>query len=262
MCQLRLAWQLVRDRRRLRYANRLNLEAEMLAMMLLNSSTPSRPKRLVLTFHGSEILRFAGIRSPAGWGAGSSGARRAISTLSLHAGSALQAFPGGGARPSSRPAHSSYFPWCQPRPPAPGKKPHPHPFGRLAPAQGQLLTLQALQALAPEFRRQSIWLVGSRASRTMSARWRLRRRGRRISREVFRRLPDDELEEIYRGADIFAMTSINHGDSIEASPRLSRGAAHGLPSSPTRGRRQRGVWMTARPASCAPAPPAQLTAAV
>ena len=59
ICQLKLARQLIASRRRLRYATvYLPEPGPMLAMMLLQFSHTFRPHRLILTFHGSEILKF------------------------------------------------------------------------------------------------------------------------------------------------------------------------------------------------------------
>src|SRR5688572_5901163 len=63
LCQFRLARELIRHRRDLRHATvYLPEPGPMLAMMLLQFFHAFRPNRLVLTFHGSEILNFA--RSP------------------------------------------------------------------------------------------------------------------------------------------------------------------------------------------------------
>ena len=60
-CQLRLAGELIRHRRELRRATvYLPEPGPMLSMMLLQFFHAFRPERLVLTFHGSEILKFAG----------------------------------------------------------------------------------------------------------------------------------------------------------------------------------------------------------
>src|ERR1019366_4871490 len=60
-CQLKLARELVASRRQLRNATvYLPEPGPMLTMMLLQFFKAFRPRRLVLTFHGSEILRFAG----------------------------------------------------------------------------------------------------------------------------------------------------------------------------------------------------------
>jgi len=85
LCQLRLARELVANRRRLRHATVYMPEpGPMLTMMLLQFFHAFRPKRLVLTFHGSEILKFA--RSPFRRWLGRQLIRRAtrISTLSTY----------------------------------------------------------------------------------------------------------------------------------------------------------------------------------
>src|SRR3954470_19917328 len=59
-CQAQLARQLVRHRRDLRHATvYLPEPGPMMTMMLLQFFHAFRPRRLVLTFHGSEILKFA-----------------------------------------------------------------------------------------------------------------------------------------------------------------------------------------------------------
>src|SRR5580700_9209547 len=59
-CQIRLARELVGARRQLRHATvYLPEPGPMLTMMLLQFFQAFRPKRLVLTFHGSEILKFS-----------------------------------------------------------------------------------------------------------------------------------------------------------------------------------------------------------
>jgi hypothetical protein len=58
-CQLRLMRELIIHRRRLRYTTvYLPEPGPMLAMMLLQFVSGFRPRRLVLTFHGSEIRKF------------------------------------------------------------------------------------------------------------------------------------------------------------------------------------------------------------
>ena len=59
-CQFLLGWELIRSRRKLRHAIvYLPEPGPMLTMMLLQFFRTFRPNRLVLTFHGSEILKFA-----------------------------------------------------------------------------------------------------------------------------------------------------------------------------------------------------------
>jgi glycosyltransferase involved in cell wall biosynthesis len=46
----------------------------------------------------------------------------------------------------------------------------------------------------------------------------------------FGNIPDEELIEVYERSDIFALTSINHGDSVEGFGLVYlEAAAHGLP---------------------------------
>ena len=61
LCQIRLARELIRHRRHLRHATvYLPEPGPMMTMMLLQFFKAFRPNRLILTFHGSEILKFAG----------------------------------------------------------------------------------------------------------------------------------------------------------------------------------------------------------
>ncbi|MSU69724.1 MAG: glycosyltransferase family 1 protein [Opitutaceae bacterium] len=234
MCQLRLAWQLVRERRRLRYATvYLPEPGPMLAMMVLQFFSAFRPKRLVLTFHGSEILRFS--RNPFTRWLGRRLIRRAtrISTLSTYTQDLLCShFPEAEAKTFLTPgALRADFAVVPAAPAVPKRKTVVLTVGRLHPRKGQLLTLEALLALAPEFRRQiEYWLVGSQSKENYEQT--LRETARRADFPVrfFGDVPDDELDEIYHGADIFAMTSINHGHSIEGFGLVYlEAAAHGLP---------------------------------
>jgi len=234
LCQLRLALQLVRERRRLRYATvYLPEPGPMLAMMLLQFFQAFRPKRLVLTFHGSEVLRFA--RNPFTRWHTRRLIRRAsrISTLSLYTQELLcRHFPEAADKilltPGALRADFAVVPAAAPA--AEGKI-IVLTVGRLHPRKGQLLTLQALQALAPGFRgRIEYWLVGSPAKAHYERT--LRRAAARAGFPVrfFGDIPDDELSHIYDRADIFAMTSINHGDSVEGFGLVYlEAAAHGLP---------------------------------
>ncbi len=234
MCQLRLVRQLVRERRRLRYATvYLPEPGPMLAMMVLQFFHAFRPKRLVLTFHGSEILRFA--RNPFTRWLGRRLIRRAtrISTLSTYTQELLCShFPEAESKTFLTPgALRADFAVVPVKPSVPRKKTIILTVGRLHPRKGQLLTLEALQALAPEFRNQiEYWLVGSHSKQHYERALRAAAREADFPVRFFGDVPDDELEQIYAGADIFAMTSINHGDSIEGFGLVYlEAAAHGLP---------------------------------
>ncbi len=234
MCQFRLAWQLVRERRRLRYATvYLPEPGPMLAMMLLQFFQAFRPQRLVLTFHGSEILRFA--RNPFTRWHTRRLIRRAtrISTLSLYTQDLLCThFPEAEGKTFLTPgALRADFAVVPLSPATPRAKIVVLTVGRLHPRKGQLLTLQALQALAPEFRGQiEYWLVGSQSKENYERTLRTAARAADFPVRFFGDVPDDELSQIYDRADIFAMTSINHGDSVEGFGLVYlEAAAHGLP---------------------------------
>jgi glycosyltransferase involved in cell wall biosynthesis len=234
MCQLRLARQLVRERRRLRYATvYLPEPGPILVMMLLQFFTTFRPKRLVLTFHGSEILRFA--RNPFTRWLARRLIRRAtrISTLSTYTQDLLcEHFPEAIDKTFLTPgALRADFAVVPAIPSARREKIVILTVGRLHPRKGQLITLQALQALAPEFRGQiEYWLIGSQSKGNYEGTLRAAAAEADFPVRFFGDVPDDELESIYQRADIFAMTSVNHGHSIEGFGLVYlEASAHGLP---------------------------------
>lgn len=233
-CQLRLARQLVVHRRRLRYATvYLPEPGPMLTMMLLQFFHAFRPRRLVLTFHGSEILRFA--RNPFRRWLGRRLIRRAdrISTLSSYTRELLlRHFPEASDKTFLTPgAVRSEF-VLVPEGAKRSDKVVVLTVGRLHPRKGQLHTLRALQALPPEVRsRLEYWLVSGRSKGRYEAL--LRAEAERCPELAVRflgNLPDDELTRVYDSADIFALTSVQHGQSIEGFGLVYlEAAAHGLP---------------------------------
>ncbi len=235
-CQLKLAWQLIRERRRLRYTTvYLPEPGPMMAMMLLQFFHTFRPKHLVLTFHGSEILRFN--RNPISRFLTRQLIKKAnrISTLTQYTHKLLcthfpeaieKTFLTPGALRSDFAVVNSTPPLDTPR------KLIVLTVGRLHPRKGQLLTLQALQALAPQFRSKiEYWIVGGQSKgnyeqtlRTTAA------ETSDLTVRFFGALPDEELSNIYERADIFAMTSIDHGHSVEGFGLVYlEASAHGLP---------------------------------
>lgn len=235
ICQFRLAWQLVHERRRLRYATvYLPEPGPMLAMMLLQFFQAFRPHRLVLTFHGSEILRFA--KNPFTRWYTRRLIRRAarISTLSRYTQDLLFThFPEAEGKTFLTPGALRADFAVVPTAAEAGAKDRiiVLTVGRLHPRKGQLLTLQALQALAPEFRGQiEYWLIGSQSKGTYESTLRTAAAQADFPVRFFGDVPDDELSAIYDRADIFAMTSVNHGDSVEGFGLVYlEAAAHGLP---------------------------------
>lgn len=234
-CQFMLGLQLIRNRRQLRHAIvYLPEPGPMLTMMVLQYFRTFRPGRLVLTFHGSEILKFA--HSP--WRR--SLARRLIghatrvTTLTNYTQELLLSyFPEAANKitltPGALRTDLTVLPSKRTRS---QDKIVVLTVGRLHPRKGQLLTLQALQTLAPEVRSHvEYWVAGGQSKDKYDEA--LRAAAANTPDLVVRflgNLPDDELSDVYDRADIFAMTSVNHGHSIEGFGLVYlEAAAHGLP---------------------------------
>jgi glycosyltransferase involved in cell wall biosynthesis len=234
-CQLQLTRELIQHRRVLRRATvYLPEPGPMMTMMLLQFFRTFRPRQLVLTFHGSEILTFA--RSPLRrWLAGQLiGRATRVSTLSNYSRELLlRNFPEARAKITLTPgALRSDFAVIAPKPAAAKQKIVVLTVGRLHPRKGQLLTLQALQMLPPAVRQRiEYWVVGGQSKGQYEAE--LRATAGRMTDLAVRFLgdiPDDELSQVYEGADIFAMTSLNLERSVEGFGLVYlEAAAHGLP---------------------------------
>ena len=233
-CQVRLAWQLIRARRQLRHAIvYLPEPGPMMTMMLLQFFKAFRPRQLVLTFHGSEILKFS--NSPLRrWLAGRL-IRHAsrVSTLTNYTQELLLAsFPAAADKIFLTPGALRTDFVVVPSKPAQAKsRIIVLTVGRLHPRKGQLLTLRALQALAPEVRaRLEYWIVGSQTKAGYADTLRATAAEADFPVKFLGNLPDEELSVIYERADIFAMTSVNHRHSIEGFGLVYlEAAAHGLP---------------------------------
>src|SRR5580704_3945869 len=235
ICQLHLARELVASRRQLRHATvYLPEPGPMLTMMLLQFFKAFRPKRLVLTFHGSEILRFG--RSPLRRLLAGRLIRHAtrVSTLTTYTQELLlERFPHAADKIFLTPgALRSDFAVVPPREEGVKKKIVVLTVGRLHPRKGQLLTLQALQMLPVEVRsRLEYWVVGGQSKGAYESVL----RGAAAARpdlmvRFFHNIPDEELSQIYDRADIFAMTSVPHLKSVEGFGLVHlEAAAHGLP---------------------------------
>jgi len=234
-CRFKIIIWLIRERRRLRHAIvYLPEPGPMLALMALLPIRSFLPRRLVLTFHGSEILRFHA--DPLTRWLTRRLIRHAyrISTLTHFTKNLLcERFPEASSKTFLTPgALRAEFAVRQyePNTAAPGKV-VVLTVGRLHPRKGQLLALQALQALPPELAaRVEYWIVGNAVKPGYE----------RILREAAARpgltvrflgaLPDEELDRIYAKADIFALTSIDHGHSVEGFGLVYlEASAHGLP---------------------------------
>ena len=234
-CVMRLMRELIVHRRRLRYATvYLPEPGPIQAMMWLQFVPGFRPRRLVLTFHGSEILRFH--NGPL--------ARRLARRLIRHAGrvSVLTAythrllcdrFPDAASKtfltPGALRTSVSSAPFAPAR--KPGERVVILTVGRLHPRKGQLFIIEALQALPPAVRaRVEYWLVGGNSKEGYEERLRAAAEASGLTVHFSGNVPDDELNRLYARADIFAMTSIDHHHSVEGFGLVYlEAAAHGLP---------------------------------
>jgi glycosyltransferase involved in cell wall biosynthesis len=234
-CQFRLACELIRARRQIRHATvYLPEPGPMLAMMLLQFFGTFRPRRLALTFHGSEIIKFA--RSPLRrWLVRQLIARAdRVSTLSNYTQELLLAhFPEAAEKSFLTPgAVRSDFVVVPPRRAREDKKIVVLTVGRLHPRKGHLATLEALQMLPAEVRaRVEYWIVGGQSKGSCEEILRAAAAKRPdLKVRFFGNLPDEELSEIYDRADIFAMTSVHQDKSVEGFGLVYlEAAAHGLP---------------------------------
>ena len=238
-CRLKLIVRLIRERRRLRYATvYLPEPGPMLALMALLPLRTFRPRRIVLTFHGSEILRFHA--DPVTRWLTRRLIRHAfrITTLTHYTKNLLcECFPEADAKTFLTPgalrddfAAAARTPAASAAAAASGKV-VVLTVGRIHPRKGQLLTLQALQALPPALvERVEYWVVGSANKggyeRTLHAA--AARPGPSV--RFFGNVPEVDLERLYARADIFALTSIDYGHSVEGFGLVYlEASAHGLP---------------------------------
>ena len=234
-CQVRTMREMITHRRRLRYATvYLPEPGPMLAMMMLQVVPGFRPKRLVLTFHGSEILRFH--NNPVQRLMTRQLIRRAsrISVLTGYTHQLLcRHFPEAAGKTFLTPgALRADFALT-----APSNGPERTnrivilTVGRLHPRKGQLFIIEALQALpAAQQKLIEYWLVGSDSKENYEERLKEVAARSGLVVRFLGRVPDDQLSCIYRQADIFAMTSIDHRHSVEGFGLVYlEAAAHGLP---------------------------------
>ena len=234
-CQFRLACQLVSSRRQLRNATvYLPEPGPMLTMMLLQFFKAFRPKRLVLTFHGTEILDFA--KGPVRrWLAGRL-IRHAtrVSTLTIYTRELLlEHFPHAADKIFLTPgALRSDFAVVPERSARSNDKIVILTVGRLHPRKGQLVTLKALQMLSPEVRaRIEYWIAGGGNKAGYEERLRAQAAlDPALKVRFFGNIPDEELADLYQRSDIFALTSTKYGNSIEGFGLVYlEAAAQGLP---------------------------------
>lgn len=233
-CQIRLARELIRNRRTLRRATvYLPEPGPMLTLMLLQQFNGFRPRNLVLTFHGSEILKF--YRNPVirPMARRLIGHASRISVLSSYSRELLFAhFPEARGKTLLTPgALRSDFAVVGKAREVRDDKTIVLTVGRLHPRKGHMITLDALRALAPRFRQKiEYWLVGSASKPGYEQSLRAAAADCDFRVRFFGDVPDEELARIYEAADIFAMTSIDYGHSVEGFGLVYlEAAANGLP---------------------------------
>lgn len=213
---------LLTQRRRWRNTDLLLAEpGPMLAMMLLPDLANLRPRRLLLTFHGSEILRFAAnplirplterliIRADR------------ISVLTRHVeGLLLKNFPMAAGK--------IVVTGGAPRPVVPAGEANTSistrddgkvvilTVGRIHPRKGQQRMIEALAALPNELKARVEYRVVGRASRAEHEAP-VREAAATCGVDVcfVGGLPDEALLAEYARADVFALTSVEHGHSVE-----------------------------------------------
>ena len=234
-CRIKIICRLIRERRRLRHAIvYLPEPGPMLALMALMPVRAFLPRRLVLTFHGSEILRFHA--DPLTRWLTRRLIRHAyrISTLTNFTKTLLcERFPEASSKIFLTPGALRGDFAIQPHKFEPNEtgKIIVLTVGRLHPRKGQLLALQALQALPPELKgRVEYWLAGSTSKPHYERTLREAASQPGLTVRFLGNLSDEELDRVYAKSDIFALTSIDHGHSVEGFGLVYlEASAHGLP---------------------------------
>ncbi len=233
-CQVRMARQMIRERRRLRKGIvYLPEPGPILAMTYLHHFKAFKPARMIITFHGTEIIRFASrptvrllVRQLI---------KRAdlVTTPSLFANQLLtNHFPAASCKTRLTPcALRTDF-----RTPPSGRKPFSNKViiltvGRLHPRKGQSHILNALEHLPEDLHdRVEYWMIGRGGKGNYEARLREMADRSRVAVTFHGMIDNDDLETFYQRADIFAMTSINHDNSVEGFGQVYlEAAAFGLP---------------------------------
>jgi len=226
--------ELIQERRRLRHATvYLPEPGPMLAMMMLQHFHAFCPKRLILTFHGSEILRFH--RNPTYRHLAGALIKKAwrVSALTHYTSELLcNHFPVAQGKVILTPGalRSGMTAVASPTR-AQGKKVVVLTVARLHPRKGQLETLGALQKLPAGLRNKTeYWVVGGGNKGGYAEKLREQAAAGDVKVRFYGDVSDEELSKLYSKADLFAMTSVEHGSSVEGFGLVYlEAAAHGLP---------------------------------
>lgn len=207
----------------------------LLSMLVLQFFDNLPPGRLMVTLHGSEILKM-GMRPLVNWST-----RRLleradrVSVVSRHTGQLLEEFfPGLAPKTVLAPgALRSDFVANREMPPAERRNGRTVllTVGRLHPRKGQLRVIEALRALPPEKKAGiEYWLVGGHSKENYEPVLRAAAADAGFPVRFLGDVPDQALGRIFSDADIFVMTSMPHKLSVEGFGLVYLEAgAHGLP---------------------------------
>jgi glycosyltransferase involved in cell wall biosynthesis len=237
LSQWRMARAINRERQSCRDATLYVSEpGPLLALLLLQFFDNLPPGRLVLTLHGSEILKLA-LRPLTRWSARRFFDRtNRISVVSRYAEKLLlDLFPNAAGKTVLTPGALRADFAAAPRPPArlagPEDKLVILTVARLHPRKGQLRVIEALRALPSVTRaRLEYWLVGGHGKENYEPELRAAAAEAGFPVKFLGDIPDDQLSAVYTQADIFAMTSMPHKLSVEGFGLVYLEAgAHALP---------------------------------
>jgi len=207
----------------------------LLSLLVLQFLDTLPPGRLIVTLHGSDILKL-GMRPLMSWSTRRLLARAArVSVVSRHTQQLLdEFFPGLSKKVVLAPgALRTEFLAAAPatKPAGANGKVIILTVARLHPRKGQLRVIEAMKALPPaQQARIEYWLVGGHSKERYEPALRAAAAGAGFPVRFLGDVADDQLGALYAQADIFAMTSMPHKLSIEGFGLVYLEAgAHGLP---------------------------------
>ena len=235
LSQWRMARELLAHRDRLQHATLYIPEpGPLLSMLFLQYFKLLQPARLVLTLHGSEILRLAS-RPLTRWSTNRMFARAdRISVVSHFAQELMrEKFPAHTAKIVLTPGalRNDFTTGTPLRSASSTGKIVILTVARLHPRKGQLRCLAALTALPTAQRRQiEYWIVGGHSKENYHTELETAARAAGFPVKFLENVADDQLGSLYGQADIFAMTSMPHKLSVEGFGLVYLEAgAHRLP---------------------------------
>jgi glycosyltransferase involved in cell wall biosynthesis len=208
----------------------------LLSMLVLQFFDTLPPGRLVITLHGSEILKM-GMRPLMSWSTRRLLARvDRLGVVSQHTRDLLdEFFPGFSPKVVITPGalrtdFRTVIPGANPAP-AGDRKIVILTVARLHPRKGQLRVIEALKALPPPIQAGiEYWLVGGHSKEGYEPALRAAAATAGFPVRFLGDVPDAQLGGLFAQADIFAMTSMPHKLSVEGYGLVYLEAgAHGLP---------------------------------